>query len=128
MSNPETVIQQRLLLKFGALPGVRIWRCNTGKAWQPTTPAARLALKRLIDSMPGGFRPVTYGTPGQADVQGIQAPAGRGVAIEVKTDDGRLSTDQERWRDMWVKHGGLYVLAKGENAEAAVAEALRGGA
>lgn len=126
MSGPELVIQQRLLLRFGARPDLRIWRQNTGQAWQPNTPQARAALKRLVDSMPGQFRPVQYGTPGAADVQGVLAPAGRFVAIEVKAERGRLAEAQERWGAMVTKHGGLYVVAKGENAEAEVAAALEG--
>lgn len=137
MAGPELVIQQRLLLRFGALPDLRIWRQNTGQAFQPMTPIARAALKRLVDSMPGQFRPVQYGTPGSADVQGIlrvhvghemsdDETIGRFVAIEVKAENGRLSPEQEKWGAMVERQGGLYVVAKGENAEAQVAAALEG--
>jgi hypothetical protein len=124
MSTPEQVLQQRLLLRFGSLPDLRIWRSNTGVAWQPITPAARKAFVDLRQRMAGGFRPVTYGVEGQTDIMGVLAPRGRAVGIEVKAEDGRTSPAQDRWRDMIVKHGGIYVLAKGATAEEAVAQAL----
>lgn len=126
MSTPEQVIQQRLLLRFGSMPDLRIWRENVGVAWQPITPQARAAFEALRRAHSSGFRPVHYGTPGAADVQGILAPAGRYVAIEVKADGGRLSDEQRRWGTMFEKHGGLYVIAKGATAENDVAAALEG--
>ena len=124
MSTPEQVIQQRLLLRFGALPDLRIWRSNVGVAWQPVTPQARRALTDLRQRMGGGFRPVTYGVEGQTDISGILAPTGRAVGIEVKAADGRTSPAQDRWREMFVRQGGIYVLAKGATAEESVAQAL----
>lgn len=135
MSTPEQVAQAKLLIRFGAERDLRIWRANTGKAWQPLTSEARTAFEALRARMPGGFRPVMYGTPGQPDVGGILAvrapgswsgdrPIGRAVGIEVKTDVGRLSKEQEAWRDMFVKFGGLWILAKGESGERDVAAAL----
>lgn len=135
MSTPEQVAQAKILIRFGAIPDLRIWRANTGKAWQPLTSEARAAFENLRARMPGGFRPVVYGTPGQPDVGGIltvKAPGswsgdreiGRSVGIEVKAERGRLSPEQEAWRDMFVKRGGLWILAKGEHGGDDVAAAL----
>ena len=56
---------------------------------------------------------------GAADIIGIMGPAGRFIAIEVKTDEGRLSEQQEHWGATVTKRGGVYVVVR------SVAEALR---
>lgn len=137
MSTPEQVAQQKILLRFGALPDLRIWRQNTGQAWQPLTPAAREAFRRLRETMPGGFRPVMYGTKGAADIQGILAVSGRRdvtdeaigrfLAVEVKSERGRLSEDQERWGAMVKSQGGIYVVAKNEDDVGRALDAAREG-
>jgi len=67
-------------------------------------------------------RPVVVGDAGEADLQGLIADwpcqhCGRAahpmpLAVEVKSDSGRLSELQTNWRDnAWLRRGGLYVLA-----------------
>jgi len=43
----------------------------------------------------GGF--IRYGQVGSPDIEGILAPNGRAVCLEVKTRTGKLSEHQERW-------------------------------
>lgn len=54
---------------------------------------------------------ITYGTPGQADIQGIADSTGRYLAIEVKRKGGKQSVDQILWMKMFIRYGGFYVLA-----------------
>lgn len=50
---------------------------------------------------------------GVSDWIGLQAPAGRLIAVECKREKGGgLSIDQLRFRDNVVKHGGLFVEAR----------------
>lgn len=104
----ETDLVQSILLALGCRPDLRVWRQNTGVAWQPTTTDARAAFARLRSR--GGFRPVQYGTPGTSDVVGIVH--GRFIGIEAKSATGQQSEEQQRWAAMVVKHGGLYILAR----------------
>lgn len=55
------------------------WRSNTG----------------AVKTERGGF--LRFGEVGSPDILGILAPAGRLVAIEVKTAKGKTSTAQEAW-------------------------------
>jgi hypothetical protein len=135
MSKHEAVAQNRILIRFGADPDLRLWRSNTGKAWQPNTTRGHALLKELVARNPGDFRPVQYGTPGQPDVSGILTigngrtyqPIARSVGIEVKSDTGKPRPEQIAWRDMFVQRGGLYVLAREENDVAEALDAARRG-
>ena len=51
------------------------------------------------------------GTKGASDLIGL-APDGRALSIEVKTGRAVRTTEQEAWARMWVRHGGLYLLAR----------------
>jgi hypothetical protein len=104
-SQEETRLVQAILVRFGALPGLRIARMNVG--------AARDANGRVI----------RFGVRGMADIMGILAPSGRTVAIECKADGGRLRPHQRAFARMIRAHGGLYILARSvEDVE----EALEG--
>lgn len=67
------------------------------------------------------------GTDGEADIQGVwlrlarkhvramNPPTiivGQAFAIECKTGNARLNTDQKNWRDKFESVGGLYVVAR----------------
>lgn len=54
---------------------------------------------------------VKVGQLGAADIVG-ETSEGRALAIEVKTGSGRLTEDQIKWRDAFVKRGGLYIEAR----------------
>lgn len=59
-------------------------------------------------------------TPGAADivVLAMTTPAiffpsiPVAIAIELKTEDGKQSEDQERWQKEWERQGGIYLLAR----------------
>ena len=53
------------------------------------------------------------GMPGAADIQGVLAPIGHFVGIEVKRESGgKLSDDQKRWGENVARHGGIYIVAR----------------
>lgn len=69
-------------------------------------------------------RKITFGQPGQADIMGIVR--GRYVAIETKSESGRLSPEQRDWRDKVVAAEGIYIVARTlEDALNPVLELLR---
>jgi len=49
--------------------------------------------------------------PGIADIIGVTFD-GRALAVECKSNKGRLSKAQEIFRAAWIARGGLYVLAR----------------
>jgi len=101
MPNPETELQDDIRDAIGTLPGVIVWRNNTGLAthcdcWRDcATPqacpscGARLAPR-------GQLRRVRYGLAvGSSDL--ICCVDGAFLAGEVKTKGGRLSADQRNF-------------------------------
>lgn len=112
----EAEILRETLLALSALPGVVVWRQNSGLYY---TPDGR-----------GGWRRVRAAIPGAADITGLIRGdhgdghrSGRRLEIECKTRAGRQSEDQRAFQRVIEDHGGLYVLAR--SAEEAVA-AVRG--
>ena len=78
---------------------VFVWRNNVGGYKDP-------ASKRFI----------RYGLPGSSDLLGIMPAAsarpGTFIGIECKSDIGKLTEAQERFRDRIEADGGIYVLAR----------------
>ena len=55
---------------------------------------------------------VKFGEPGEADIQGVQAPGARMFGIEAKREiGGKLSEAQRIWGENLTNFGGLYVVA-----------------
>lgn len=105
----EKTIQTNILLEFGALPNLRIWRQNTGKAYGYSVVAnalARAGAAEILKTMPL----TKYGTPGAPDIHGI-VEGGRYLAIEVKRPGEDLEPDQKAWRRMFEGLGGLFIHA-----------------
>ena len=90
----EHEVQQAILARLGAVPGLLVWRNNTG------------AVK--VD----GGRLVRFGALGSADVLGVSAPLGRLVALEVKSRAGRSSDLQARWGKAVADLGGVYLVVR----------------
>ncbi|MXV35797.1 MULTISPECIES: hypothetical protein [unclassified Saccharibacter] len=90
--NPETRIQNDILVAITALPCAFFERCNTGAM---RTPTGRL---------------VRFGQKGAPDIRGTYK--GRSIAIEVKTKSRKLSADQERWRASFVAARGIYIVGR----------------
>ena len=70
----EAELLHQILLAIGGRPDCRVWRVNTGVARDPVS-----------------GRCVRFGQPGGADVQGLVAPHGRFLALEVKSKSGQVS-------------------------------------
>ena len=67
------------------------------------------------------LRRLKYGINGEADIQGIIKKQGRYLCIEVKTGSGDLSDSQIKFKNMFEKFGGLYILARSvEDVEVAL--------
>lgn len=109
----------RLLIEIPReFPGARVWRRNVGKGIGLDT------VKRAVGLLRAGqivaaveilqHRPVAFGVPGEPDIDGIM-PIGRygvRVGIEVKVGADRLRDDQMAFRDMLLRAGGIFVLAR----------------
>lgn len=91
----ETLVN-KILLRYGATPYLRIWKNNTG-------------------AVKAGTRFVKFGLKGSGDILGITC-GGKFIAIEVKTGTGRQSPEQKAFQSMVEKFGGIYILARDENA------------
>jgi hypothetical protein len=66
------------------------------------------------------------GVKGEPDLMGV-APDGRALAIEVKTGRATRTKEQFAFARMWMRHQGLYVLARyadGVDGDATIAAAL----
>ena len=87
----EAKVQASVLLAIGSLDGVYVERRNAGAFMGR-----------------GGL--VRAGVAGVADI--LCVVDGRAVALECKTQTGRLSTVQKRWRDAWRKAGGFYAVVR----------------
>jgi hypothetical protein len=136
VSTPEQIVSSEIAAAIGARPGLRIWRNNTGTAYQPISDAGRVALQRLMRT-PGMLRPVNYGLTGSTDYIGLAAakcpacgtgPVGRFVALEVKSLKGTLSEQQRRFGVMVQSLGGIWIPARSaEEARAGIERELREG-
>ena len=89
----EKQIQNAILREFGTRPDMRLWRQNTGVGFY------------------GKGRTVRYGLPGAADLTGILA-GGYRLEIEVKSDTGKQTPEQETYAMIIANQGGLYILAR----------------
>jgi hypothetical protein len=101
----ETDLMRQILVAVSAIPGAVFWRVNVG----------------VFKSI-SGRETVRCGIPGQADIAGCYL--GRHVEIEVKTDKGRLSPVQKRWKMAVERAGGIWVLARNPADALAVLAAL----
>lgn len=103
----EKQIQNAVLRAFATRPDMRIWRANAGVAVAGDTDK----LMRLARQVGLNVRLVSFGVPGQADLTGIMT-GGRRLEIELKTEIGRQSSEQQSFQAMIQKFGGSYVLAR----------------
>lgn len=89
----EMPILREIMGEFGALPGLRIWRQQSGRF-------------KSFD----GRRVVHVGIRGMADISGSYR--GRRVEIEVKRASGRRTTEQIVWAEQCIERGDAYLLAR----------------
>ena len=81
-----------ILVKYGALPQLRIWKNATGSA-----------------QVNGRY--LKFGLIGSSDIIGISY-RGQFLAIECKTGSAKQSPQQILFQKMIEKFGGIYVLAR----------------
>lgn len=107
----ESEIQHAIRLELGRMPGLRIFRNNSGVA---------------IDGESG--RAIRYGLArGSSDLVGILAPTGRIVCLEVKTPTGRVSREQVMWLQLVRALGGFATVVRSvQDARDAVERARKG--
>tara|TARA_R110000868_G_scaffold13647_1_gene63347 strand:- start:558 stop:902 length:345 start_codon:yes stop_codon:yes gene_type:complete len=102
----EAAIQQDIRLALGKCPAVRTFRNNCGNVKTPE----------------GRWVKFGVGNPGGADLIGWQTVTitpdmvgqrfARFLSVEVKAPKGRLTPEQETWRQAVLKAGGIAVVAR----------------
>lgn len=106
----ETDIQQAIRLALGRAPDFRLWRNSTGVA-EHNGRTQRFGLCR-----------------GSSDLIGILAPTGRFVALEVKTERGRTTPEQELFLALIRRMGGFAAVVRSEAEALAALDRARQGA
>jgi hypothetical protein len=104
----EKELQTAILKKYGALPGLRLWRQNTGAAVGMSV----IAQARREGYLPANLPVTRYGSPGMPDIMGIIGPTGRFVGIECKSESGQQTQEQITWQKIITQLGGVYILAR----------------
>ena len=84
-----------ILLAVGSNKNIRVWPRVVG-------------VGRALNSE----RVMAFGIKGETDIDGIIAPHGKKLAIEVKTGKAVLSSDQKKYRAMILKFGGVHITGR----------------
>lgn len=106
----ESEIQAAIRVALGKLPDVCLWRNHVGVLRDERGVTHRFGL-----------------AVGSADLIGILAPSGRLIALECKSETGRLRPEQRAWLDVVRRFGGFAAIVRSaEEALAAVERARRG--
>ncbi len=93
----ESQIVKEVLRALNYIPGVRVWRQNTG------------AIRFGADSGKGGSRFVRFGTPGAADLTGI-GPGGVRLEIECKRPKQGQRCSQKCYEELVISYGAVYIV------------------
>ncbi len=94
-SKAHQQLVDELLLAFGSKPYIRVRTRKVGVAIPLNS-----------------NHPIQFGIVGETDIDGLVAPWGFYLAIEVKTGSGKLNKYQIIYRDMVIKFGGIYIEAR----------------
>ena len=108
MSTSEREIQNSIRLMLPTL-GCTAWRANVGQAWTGSE------IQRLPDGSMfiRNARPFASGLPpGFSDLFGMVHETGKFFAIEVKSQTGRPTKQQENFIEFINNHGGLAGIAR----------------
>lgn len=96
----EKVFMDYLMIELCSIPGVRVWRQNTGSI-------------TFLDPHTKQVRVFSSGVPrGAGDLSGIYKPNGQRIEVETKAIKGRYSDEQKRWSLFIQEYGGLYLAAR----------------
>jgi hypothetical protein len=94
----EAGFSKRLRSVLWKIPGVTVWRQNSGKM--------------LAEDRVTGKRRGFEGAPkGAADITGLLAPEGTRIEIETKGKRGKMRADQIKWAVKIQNGGGIYLYA-----------------
>lgn len=116
----ESEFQREARLYLGQQPDLVVWRNAAGRAIN----VSFAELKKAVAEAPHGrFKNllagwmkrgmVPYGLAlGSGDLIGIHSPSGRFVSIELKTEAGRLSEEQELFDALVRDRGGFSSVAR----------------
>lgn len=115
MSNPETILQAEIRLALGRERDLVLWRNAVGQA-EHTGGDGRT------------FHQAFGLSKGSADLVGILAPAGRFVALEVKTATGRVRPEQVVWLALVRSRGGFAAVVRSVDDARSALERARAGA
>jgi hypothetical protein len=109
----EAEIQHAIRLDLGREPDLRLFRNESGVA----THAGRNSVQR-----------VRYGlAKGSSDLVGVLAPAGRFIALEIKSPTGKPTERQLMWLATIRRFGGFAAIVRSvEDARAAINRARAG--
>ena len=88
----ERELGHRVLVRIGALPGVRVFRMNVGRARAPNSQV------------------VTFGVPGMGDY--LVLVAGRYAWLELKGPRGQQTPAQQAFQRMVHGLGGVYAVVR----------------
>ena len=116
MSNPESGLQAEIRLALGRDPTLVLWRNSTGTASHLNPHTNRTTTVR-------------YGLAvGSSDLVGILSPAGRFIALEIKTATGRVRPEQAQWLALVRSRGGFAAVVRSVDEARAAIERARAGA
>lgn len=128
-STSETNLVREIMLRLGKITGVRVFRNNTGTAWQGngsfTAPAAMTVNVYKGDVILKQGRIIHFGLcKGSSDIIGFKSVVitpdmvGKTVAVfiapEVKKKNGRVSPEQEAFINTVNRFGGIAGIVKSE--------------
>lgn len=112
MASEKSILNESLVA-LSAQPDTMLWRNNTGQAWQGLPVHTRVGQTVVV--LPGmkilrDARPVQFGLLGSSDLLGVTR--GIPLAVEVKDETGRQSTQQKNFEQAWTRVGGIYLLVR----------------
>jgi len=117
----ESEIQNSILLSLGARPDVRLFRNNCGTGWcgQVLKHTGDTILLRNPRPLHAGLITGSADLIGWQSVQITEAHLGsvfaRFLSVEIKSERGRLSSEQKTWLANVTKAGGLAVVTDDPN-------------
>jgi predicted RecB family endonuclease len=107
------------------LPHVRVWRRNVGGGYPVAVVKTALSLLlrgqvEMATTTLKRARIVSFGVPGEPDIDGVAGPSGLRIGIEVKAGRDVQSPEQAVCQRVWESHGAVYIIAR--TVEQAIAE------